>query len=632
MSTPLPAGHAYTISLTSPPCPPSSATSPAFSDHFRRSPTPSATSVQTFTSTPSSSKYFIHVIPPPHLPHDYDGADDLDLLPPPSGASGYHTQFHRGVLVPVYSTLSSQLTAIAKEYALPSTAGLILYLILTSSAPNAVMEPEEEPGPRISEDIWRHIWHRVVKADRDDGLLSPAPRQLGLGTTSLASPSFLQEFASSSNSLRPLKSPGRIDVSQPQFPMTPSPSTASHSVFSSQSELEMPESMSSVSAGPDSARDELPLPGLNSPALIPILAKVEFDIDRRKAGWYEPWVRSRRARHSESQKRSLSRADGELISADGERRAPFDLELVERMRDDRPAFLRERDAAAAEAESEGYAELQDDLEDAELQDTSEDAELQDDAQDAELQGDMQDASAPSGDPLSDVFGTDEETWADMQVNRKRRSTNPNVVDLALDAADLSALPDESEDDDRVPAGVDEEEVTELWNSRNRPALVVSIPSPPSAGKRRSSPTTAGAGKRAPPPPLNLVLNDRPDGLAVQHSPGESNSPGSVHLAYLGADTPGAQEEEGDEGIRRARSPVEEKRDGAFFEDLDLGLVVDDDEVCLRDVPCTHRAQAGLQFDENDPYDRRRSQFIMKKQLDELEKVDDFSLLLISLLS
>ena len=75
---------------------------------------------------------------------------------------------------------------------------------------------------------------------------------------------------------------------------------------------------------------------------------------------------------------------------------------------------------------------------------------------------------------------------------------------------------------------------------------------------------------------------------MQQSPGESSSPGSAHLAYLGADTPGvreAEEAEGDEQMKRARSPEEEKRDGAFFEDLDLGLVVEDDEVrlCLVDL-------------------------------------------------
>ncbi|KAH9929750.1 uncharacterized protein B0H18DRAFT_1117299 [Fomitopsis serialis] len=547
--TPLPAGHAYTLSLSSPPWPSSSSTSPAASDHFRRSPTPSAASVQTYTSSASSTKYLLHVIPPPHLPHDIDAVDDSDLLPPPAGASGYHTQFGRGVLVPVYSTLSSQLSAIAKEYALPSTAGLILYLVLTSTSSKPDVEPEqEEPGPRISEDIWRHIWHRVVKADREDAL-SPGPRQLGLGIsgTSPASPSLIQEVAATS--LRPLMSPGRIDVSQSQLPMTPSPSTASHSVFSSQSELETPESMSSLSAGPDSSPDELPLPGLRSPALIPILAKVEFDIDRRKAGWYEPWARSRRASHA---KRSESRAgtrkgsglrvDGEEENGDAEnRRAPFDLTLVERMQDGRPAFLRERDALAAE----GYAQLQDDT------------------------SDLEDLNAPVGDPLVDVFGTDEDTWADMQARRARRAANPNV-------GDRTGLNDE-------------DEVEELWNSRSRPALIVSIPSPPSTGKRRSSPTTAGAGKRAPPPPLNL--------------PERREQSWSVRLAYLDGDTPDTEEDlVPPQSLKKMRSPEEEKRDGAIFEDLDLGLRVEDDE-----------------FDENDPNDRRRSQFLMKQQLDELEK-------------
>ncbi|KZT73212.1 hypothetical protein DAEQUDRAFT_762151 [Daedalea quercina L-15889] len=579
--TPLPAGHSYTVSLASPPWPGSSS-SPSFSDHFRRSPTPSAASAQTYTSTASSTKYLLHVIPPSHLPHDSDVADDCDLLSPPSGASGYHTQFRRGVLVPVYSTLSSQLAAIAKEYALPSTAGLILYLILSSGAPRPDIEQEqEEPGPRISEDIWRHIWHRVAKADKEDAL-SPGPRQLGLGIggtpggTSPASASLIQEVVSTS--LRPLMSPGRIDVSQPQLPMTPSPSTASHSVFSSQSELETPESMSSVSAGPEGGPDELPLPGLRSPALIPILAKVEFDIDRRKAGWYEPWARSRRAKRSESRvgtwKRSGSRMDGEDESGDGDsRRMPFDLALVERMQDDRPAFLRERDVLAAE----GYAQLQDDTSDVE---------------DATARVD-----AASGDPLADVFGTDEETWAAMQSQRKRQTADPNVVDLALDGEALSALPDDLEDD--RAASNDEEEVSELWNSRSRPTLAVSIPSPQSTGKRRSSPTTAGGGKRGPPPPLDLVPV-RSEGLAVQNSPGDGSSPGSVRLAYLDAEP--VEGVVPVQSVSRARSLEEEKRDGAFFEDLDLGLHVEGDE-----------------FDANDPNDRRRSQFIMKQQLDELEK-------------
>lgn len=44
------------------------------------------------------------------------------------------------------------------------------------------------------------------------------------------------------------------------------------------------------------------------------------------------------------------------------------------------------------------------------------------------------------------------------------------------------------------------------------------------------------------------------------------------------------------------------------------------------------AKVKLQFDENDPNDRRRSQFIMKQQLDELEKVAPFCSFSRSLLS
>ena len=69
----------------------------------------------------------------------------------------------------------------------------------------------------------------------------------------------------------------------------------------------------------DQASDaaSLPLPGLDSPSLVPVLAKVEFDIDRRNAGWYKARVRSRRITHA---KRAESRASGRSrsISEGGE--------------------------------------------------------------------------------------------------------------------------------------------------------------------------------------------------------------------------------------------------------------------------------------------------------------------------
>lgn len=194
----------------------------------------------------SSSRFFLHVIPPTLLD------PDIDLRPRPS-TSGYHKHFLRGTLVPLHSTLQAQLAAIAREYALPSTTGLILYLI------NSLPEQEDEPGPRLSDEIWKHLWSRVSLAER-----SPSP---------LPSPF-----------LRPLTCSPSADSPFP--PSTPSSSIRSNSV----SDPGTPDSSIHSARSPQNSLD---LPGLSSPSLIPILAKVEFDIDRRKATWYLPWVHNR---------------------------------------------------------------------------------------------------------------------------------------------------------------------------------------------------------------------------------------------------------------------------------------------------------------------------------------------------
>ncbi|KAJ2982066.1 hypothetical protein NUW54_g10795 [Trametes sanguinea] len=121
VATPVPAIHAISSPASSyapSPILPNTAASSAFD--FRRSPTPSVGSAHTYTPVTQTSKYLLHVIPPAHLPHESDNVYDNELLPPPPSASGYHAQFRRGILVPVYPTLQTQLAAIAKEYALPS--------------------------------------------------------------------------------------------------------------------------------------------------------------------------------------------------------------------------------------------------------------------------------------------------------------------------------------------------------------------------------------------------------------------------------------------------------------------------------------------------------------------------------
>lgn len=437
---------------------------------MRRSPTPSATSAQTFT--PSTSRYLLHVLPPSHLPHDPIRLSNPDTLHPPH-ASGYHPQFRRGVLVPVYPTLPTQLAAIAREYALPSTLGMVLYLITTSPELGKGAGPEvDEPGPRISEDIWRHIWTRVLRSEKEDSLPSaPRPLGLGIGLANQSAPTLLQNVTQT-------QSPIQMTHHWAGHPighgLGSSPSSASNSAFSSQSELDPPESISSL---PDPHADDLALPGLHSPALVPILAKVEFDVDRRKAGWYSTWVRSRQvsqAKRAGSRARGRRGTGGSDVSVaegegDEERNGPINLRLVKRMEKHAiPSFLRSEETF--EDDEDEYMRLPD---------TESPGEMEDEDVTARLNGD--------GDPLADVFGTDAETWVDLRASvdpGTRRRRNPNVVELALDGAALGELDDE--DGMGLDGEDDIRDVEELWRRKNRPSLMLSI-----------------NGRRGVPPPLNL---------------------------------------------------------------------------------------------------------------------------------
>ena len=221
--------------------------------------------------SPSTSRYLLHVIPPVKL-------DDLDL--PSSNASGYHTQFRRGIFVPFHATFQSQLWAIAKEYALPSTTGILLFLVDDSGQ-----------GPRLSEDIWKHLWSRVSKEEN---------------LTSRSSPQLIRPLISSAY---------------------PSPSTpSSGSRFTAVSEPETP------ATSPEDRANSLDLPGLASPSIIPVLAKVEFDIDTKKAGWFEPWLRSRLRKRAESRSTSRSSESSgppllQLQLVDKSRNQPFSPKL-----------------------------------------------------------------------------------------------------------------------------------------------------------------------------------------------------------------------------------------------------------------------------------------------------------------
>ena len=151
---------------------PAISTSPSsFQPHLGNSPSPSNTDFPWRSVTPSTatalnlvspvqSKYLLHVIPPLHLPHDADASHSTEFAPL-SAASGYHAHFRRGTLVALPST------SWLSEYALSSTIGIVLYLMTTSpqSRQNSPLSSSPalcdlgggEPGPRMSEEMWKHV-------------------------------------------------------------------------------------------------------------------------------------------------------------------------------------------------------------------------------------------------------------------------------------------------------------------------------------------------------------------------------------------------------------------------------------------------------------------------------------------
>ncbi|KAF8910055.1 hypothetical protein CPB84DRAFT_1743540 [Gymnopilus junonius] len=479
---------------------------------LRRSPTPSATaSSMGFSSyPPSNSKFLLHVIPPNHLPHDSENPDENSFLPPPPNTPGYHTQFRR--------------------------------------SPSPYQMEMEEPGPRLSEDIWRHLWTRVLSAEQRDDLLMPSlsPRS----TTSAMSPRNPNIFgfapAARSTPFLPQES---------AEPDTPDTSIEDPGV-------------------------RLDLPGLHSPSLIPILAKVEFDIDRRKAPWYEPWLRSRKANHakrSESRKNSRSQSGG--AGGEDEPREHVPVEFLTGKKNKTDPFGLSLTPSEDKEEENGYARLSESPQEI---DSDSDSEAEEFSEDATAK-----VSSMTGgkDPLDDVFGTDTDTWADIHAENRRQHkySNPNIVNLALTAEELDALPSPSNLEDDKESTKEEDEVMEMLDIMGKPQLAMAIPSP-AKNKRSSSPTSASS--RKIPPPLVLKPKDKSGTTVISSHASPRPRTSDSNLAYLGEQSD--RDEDGNLVIDRVRSPDADKRVGAVFDDLDLGLDPTED------------------FDDDDPNDRRRN--------------------------
>jgi hypothetical protein len=500
----------------------------------------------------------------------------------------------------VHPTLQSQLGAIAKEYALPSTTGMVLYLVSSNNPPSSSHSNEsetdsdlnslEEPGPRLSEDIWKHLWARVVRAEQDDTSMVPSqsssPRMfaLNMGIASRSSPYLPHDKLAHPLSSSPSPDLSRLtDIRHPvpiAYPPTPVSSTPSFESSIPQRTKSAPTSSPSVShsesdtpeTSPLSPSDSkgaleaegLDLPGLRYPSFIPILAKVEFDIDRRKAGWYETWLASRRTNHAK-------RADS---------RGPLDLKLVDKKKSDesRSLFSKER---GPDADDSGYEQLSDGN-DASVSSADED------------DGDFEEASIQEaslvtrGDPLADVFGTDAETWSEVHDGSRphKRPANGNIVELALRGSDLAAMPENGFDTDDDGSN-DEDEVQDIMDrvSQSR-----------SSGNPNSIPRASGMFKKGAPPPLQLhVLTQSPpsDDSDIESSV-QSHASDDTKLPYLKKDSKKSGSRSGDlspggmnshdPSLISPRSPMI-KREGVFFNELDLGLRLDQDVSCFLVLFC-----------------------------------------------
>jgi hypothetical protein len=184
--------------------------------------------------------------------------------------------------VPVHPILQSQLVAIAREYAPPSTGGKIIYLLT------------DGPGSRITDEAWKMFWVRVLRADRQSAAAAGLS-VLGVSnyssrgdTPALVTKGYLSP-ASPAESLRKLnRRPSRCESPYDSHSLpSRSPSIGAANVNG----LGMGGSVGDLPAAAFS---------FTSASALRILAKIEFDIDKLKAPWYEPWRERRRRQRAES--------------------------------------------------------------------------------------------------------------------------------------------------------------------------------------------------------------------------------------------------------------------------------------------------------------------------------------------
>lgn len=280
----------------------------------------------------TATRFLLYIVPPSHL--------SAELV----GNAGLANQFRRGSLLPLHATLPSQLTAIAREYSLPSTQGLVVYLLDIKHdvlGDEGQSIGEEWLGPRIGEESWRLLWTGMLRAERETfertmalqrQALSPSPSPApapGLPPSG-STPSDLANGDSS-----PAESVGSLPASSgeasPQLPVNPPRSATLRPLLTEQLQQEAAQRASSPffsHTRSETMRSDSPsvssiktTTSAVSPLLpsLPIVGKIEFDIDRTKATWYDNWAKRPRSRTPSTVGKGAKGSDG----ADGGNRSPL---------------------------------------------------------------------------------------------------------------------------------------------------------------------------------------------------------------------------------------------------------------------------------------------------------------------
>ena len=234
---------------------------------------------------PHSPSYFVTVVPP----------DDFPISPDTTHHE--RDRMQRGSLLPLYPTLGGQLWAISREFALPSLGGLMLYLS---------EDGHGNRGPRIGDAAWQALWARYFNEDgapststyKSQTAFTPSRRSSVVAGDSFShvSTAAAALAADTTRSTLADSSSGRPNI--PYLSSRPSPSPRVEALSFPRRDTSADWSPSTRSAGWSahaSSSAGRPAAPFSPFPQLPILARIEWQVDSNKAPWWPTWVASRSA-------------------------------------------------------------------------------------------------------------------------------------------------------------------------------------------------------------------------------------------------------------------------------------------------------------------------------------------------